>query len=498
MNSKLISTVQDTYQDLISHLVPDELKNWVYTSRGADLWVDGTDALLAIRQHYLPELTSDFSALCKTNSLELEFNKKNLYKILEIFDILSAKCCQERGNDFWELLGFGILLVYSCGGIPKITEGQLCIVNDTVLCLLSKSYRKLRFNSYNYGISFIGLDTHKSTYFRPEFGVFLLAPPVLIDDISPPRVQFYSISHELVHYFTFGDAYLRCFFNDEITNSLFLNAEETSCAFDLLLGKELVSHNHSLNLIDEFSNIETGAQRLAKQELLLSTGKNQEFMRIAEAKLKAKAQAYARSNSFIVKYIEELSTSNFQHLWIGDKALKLHASYYMNIKLNSNPIFNSFVSLIPPNSRCISNLIRSPSTSILDLEEAEFCGYTCQNLRVIFSFLSFLKLLIARAGEFAILADSKGLLSKSLLNDLARWAWGASEILSKSFQDSYFEDLENIYQYKETCLAQLAFVLEKHSFNDYQVKSIVQNISNPRVDFFSEAKVLINDVCIQK
>jgi hypothetical protein len=195
MNSRFLETIQKTYKDLVSRLVdPTNLEKWVYSLEGADLWVDGTDALLSLQEDTLYSIIFEFSELCETHALNLEFNQQNLYKILEIFDLVSTKVHLEDKNIyFWEVLGFGILLVYSCGGIPRITAEELCIVNDTVVCLLSNSYRKLRFNAYNSGVLFIGLEAHKSTYFRPEFGVFLLAPPVLINDIKPPRVQFYSV-----------------------------------------------------------------------------------------------------------------------------------------------------------------------------------------------------------------------------------------------------------------------------------------------------------------
>ena len=307
---KQISYLQ-VYKNLRNFFKPENT-NWYQTLLGADFWLDGFDILYNSNPEKVQILLEGLE--------NKGFQKDNF----EDFS-LALDFWEEQKKHFEEVdfLATGFSLCEAFGGTPKLWPCQIGVVNDTLAFLTSPSYRSIRIHAYNSGVKFLFVKDNREYLFRPDLRYFVVPQNFYVSDLKPERAQFYSISHELIHFWGFGDLYQGLHHSKDYTSYLLVNAEESCCSFDLSILKEFSQYNCTQNLVDEFCQIDTGIKNTQKKKLLENCKDSEKEQRDLEFSLKKRALSYlSEKNKYHFKEKISLPRSD---LWIGDLALKGHA-----------------------------------------------------------------------------------------------------------------------------------------------------------------------------
>jgi hypothetical protein len=336
----------ETYKYLTTHLNPKDL-SWINSSVGADLWIDGFDAIQNSNKESVKLcLKQIFTAHSALTQLDIY----SLIPLIDTWETLS----EEYTPDDW--LAAGITICEAVGGIPKLWPASKSIVNDTVAFLLSRSYRALRVHGYNLGVRFIFSDLPGEYLFRPDLRYFVIPKNFCAPDLSPQRAQFYFISHELVHFWNFADLYQSLFGPKDYTASMLLNAEEFCCAFDLHFLRELSEKNYAPNLIEEFCNIETGPTSKSKKNMLDACNKSTDEQIYLEKSLKMRAQNFLSEQT--VFRCQSTNSNHSAELWISDSAIQQHATKTEEyVDYLAHPIRQYYGALLPKNHRHLQTAI---------------------------------------------------------------------------------------------------------------------------------------------
>jgi hypothetical protein len=137
-SNKLAHSAREAYERL--RVLAADFSRWAATPTGADLWVDGLDAISSTPapafEVYLQHLVDGLgNARCEPG----EWNH-----FVAGCQLFLQHCRSDSEAAFWH----GLACVLSCfevsGGPPKISSTDVAIVNDTLLYLLSPQHRSIR------------------------------------------------------------------------------------------------------------------------------------------------------------------------------------------------------------------------------------------------------------------------------------------------------------------------------------------------------------------
>ncbi|HKH47583.1 MAG TPA: hypothetical protein VKM72_23240, partial [Thermoanaerobaculia bacterium] len=238
-----------------------EPDRWARSLVGGDLWVDGWRAVRSTDEHLFARYRDAFLDFCQQSGAAVRsLDEESLPSVLERFELFLEACAEANAGSFWPALAVGLALVQAVGGPPRIERSpEAAVANDSLLLIVSPSYRAIRCHAYNAGIATFCVPDSQVPVFRPELGHFLISPRYQVRH-EPPRVQFYTVNHDLSHLVLFGDAYLRPVGSPAMTAALLLNAEETCCTLDLVLARDLDRFGIELNALAELLRIESGSK----------------------------------------------------------------------------------------------------------------------------------------------------------------------------------------------------------------------------------------------
>ncbi|MFY9821643.1 MAG: hypothetical protein WAM82_09675 [Thermoanaerobaculia bacterium] len=415
--------LRDLHRDLRARAADPEA--WIYSALGADLWIDGLTAFRTVDEPTFDAyLEAYLGFAARAGDPIRSLNEGRPAALLGRFAPFLQACAEQGPRSFWPTLAVGLCLVRSLGGPPRLETGdELAILDDSLLFLVSPTYRGIRLAAYNTGLRTLAGRTGKSPTFRPEYGHFHLHPPSLID-AEPPRIPFYNYSHDLAHIVLFGDAYLRPVGTPETTASLLLNAEETVCTLDLVLAAELTRFGVHLHALTGLRKLESGS-KVGKPSVTVQAAGDPDRVRAYQVALKAAAQLHLGTRSTVTeRIVDSVDIPADLADWFDPLTQKMHASWAESLGRRVwHPVFQRLVSLLPPQPEHTANLLR-------------FCGETfssgrwieeplqepCREARQKGILLYRLRFLVIRAAEAAVQLSADGLASEALLEDLTRWA----------------------------------------------------------------------------
>ena len=417
-----------TYRDLLAQA--GDTDRWLQTPTGADLWIDGRVALLAAsRDDLFTRYTRAFLDFCERAGAPVRsLDREGLAALLGRLDPFLEACAGHGRDSFWPGLALGLALVHSLGGPPRIEVSGAATVNDTLALVLSPSFRALRFAGYNAGISTRFITERSAEVFRPELGYFLVTPPTLILE-ELPRTQFFNVGHDLIHIVLFGDAYIRPVGTPKMTAALLLNAEETACTLDLVLVGDLARFGVELQALAELVRIESGP-RSGRPSVTLRVSREGTGFTAYQAALKAASQALLTTCTPVSRRIGGgISIPPDLDEWFHPRSRATHAAWHEDLAERVwHPVFQRFVSLLPPVETHLENLLRftretwEPGQPVLD-EIPE----PCPAARAQGILLYRLRSLVIRAADIAVELDAAGSLTRALADDLMEWALAVIE-----------------------------------------------------------------------
>lgn len=323
---------------------------------GADLWVDGHDAIAStsslIFNHYLDLFCETHKQINKTSKIHFE-------SFFKTFDLLIHGIPKKDETIFMHVLAVGISTLHSLNGIPKLSAQKHAIVNDTILCLLSTQYRTIRFNAYNDGIT-IKFVRGKHESFRPELGTVVLGEPFITFNESFPTIQFYNLAHEVGHILFYSDCYLRRYGTKNDTTNLILNAEESLISLDLLMLNEIKEFGIQLHLIEAIENIDTGDYKSLKKTIVKASKDKKQIISYQKA-LKSFAQNELNNNRLIGDILSRnVRIPKDMFNWFGKRAIKKHIDGAIEIsdRLFQDNYYN-LLTLIPVNENKVNNVFKA-------------------------------------------------------------------------------------------------------------------------------------------
>lgn len=412
-----------TYRELSAQV--EDADRWLQTPAGADLWIDGRAALRSAGSKDLfARYTAAFLDFCaRAEAPVRSLDREGMAALLSRLDPFLEACAEHGGQAFWPGLALGISLIHSLGGPPRIEVSGGATMNDTVALVLSPSYRALRFAGFNAGVSIRYTAEQATEPFRPELGHFLITPPTLIQE-ELPRAQFFNVSHDLGHIVLFGDAYMRPVGTPEMTGALLLNAEETACTLDLVQARDLARFGVEVRSLTELLQIESG-QREGRPSVTLRVAREGTAFTSYQAALKASSQGYLTASSPVSRRIRQgVTIPPDLGDWFAAPAQKTHAAWHEDLADRVwNPVFQRFVSLLPPVESHLENLHRltrevwEPGQTVLDEIPEPSPAARAQGL-----LLYRCRFLVVRAAEAAAELAAAGALSAALDDDLLGWA----------------------------------------------------------------------------
>jgi hypothetical protein len=398
-------------------------ERWPYTRTGADLWIDGLAALQAADERiFTLYLDAFLDYAARAGSPVTALAAGGLASLLGLFEPFLLACAEHDPRSFWPGLAVGVCLVQAAGGPPRIEVSEAVVINGTLLVLLSPSYRGLRFTAFNEGIRTRALPGRKAPVFRPEHNFFFIAPPDLVE-AEPLRAQFYVVNHDLSHVVLFADAYLRPVGSPAVTASLLLNAEETACTFDLVLAAELLRFGVDLHAFAEMRRMEEG-WREGRGSVMERAGRGPESLASYQTALKSAAQHHLRRTSPLSARIAGAPVPPDLSGWFAPAAQKMHAVWSEKLADRVwNPLFQRFVSLLPPLPGHLENLVQfTHDTWRVGQQVAGGpVPEACAETRARSVVANRLRFLVIRAAELAVMMSKRGRVEPVLLEDLTAW-----------------------------------------------------------------------------
>lgn len=404
-------------------------EEWVGSPEGTDLWIDGLVALESVDERqfgrcldacldYFARLESPLDSLAG-DCLALR---------LEAFDAFLEASAEAGEGSFWQALAVGICLARALGATPRVVAPGTEVINDTLMVLLSPSYRSVRYASYNAGIRVLGTRGRKAPVFRPELGHFLVVPPVLLNE-QPPRFQFYTLNHDCAHIVLFEDTYLRPVGSPALTASLLLNAEETVCTIDLLLAREMRRFQVDFQAFQELIKLEVGRNQTGGElsSVLLRASEDEDDSIRYQIGLKAAAQRDLTLLSPLSRQIGSGAVPPEIHNWFHPDSQYTHAWWAEELAGRVwNPAFQRLVSLLPPLPGCLEGLLLSTRDVWRRGELTIRGGVPEPSPAVRRNGIAQrqLRFLVIRAAEAAVELEQKGAAPPPLLEDLTAWALG--------------------------------------------------------------------------
>lgn len=423
--------LREVHRDLRRRAADPEA--WIYSPVGTDLWMDGLATFRCVDEKLFDAYLKAFLELLdRTGSRPLEAGA--LAAVLAKFDLFLKALAAHDPRSFRPALAVGLSLVQAMGGPPRIeTGGELAILNDSLLFLLSPIYRGLRLSAYNAGLRTLARRTGKRPVFRPEYGHFRIQPPNLID-AEPPRIPYYNYSHDLAHIVLFGDAYLRPVGTPATTASLLLNAEETVCTLDLVHVTELTRFGVELHAVDTLKTIEAGPKQ-GRPSVTERVAQDAEEVNAYQAALKASAQSHlSTSTAAAERIVDSVEIPEDLSDWFHPLSQRNHASWSEKLGRRVwHPVFQRFVSLLPPDAGHAANVVRFCRETFTP---GEWIGGTIPEpdpeARAEGIVKHRLRFLVIRAAEVAVQLSDEGNAPEALLEDLTRWALGVVDDLVRA------------------------------------------------------------------
>ncbi len=313
---------------------------WESTPVGADLWVDGIDAVRntppSVFDAYVSALLELHRTLGRSTPLQLPTMREYLLTV----DTLLAFCAQ-RQEEMWPALAAGICVVHCCGGPPQlgVIGHELTIVNDTLMLLLSPTYRAIRFNAFNVGVT-VQLD-HGSApdWFYPETRSVRFGEKYFVaGDVS--RIQHYNVTHDLAHIVYFADCYIAVG-GSSADFSLLLNAEEFCCGIDLVLMSEIRRRGLVLNVMKEFRGVEPLDQPRTPMSVAEKACRNRRDIRRYQRGLRAVAQRISGADNDVARELLERGADcpDDIHGWVSTGAIDKHIRGTRDVQRRANGKF---------------------------------------------------------------------------------------------------------------------------------------------------------------
>lgn len=241
---------------------------WSTTASGADLWVDGFDAITSTDHRVFESYWNLYRRVLPDH--ESSETIPTRLECLVCGDIFLRHCRNAGADRFWPALAVQIAAFIATGGPPRLEAGHLSIVNDTILMILSRRYRHSRFLGFNRGVALSWMDEELDLdAFRPEQRALRVAGRILLKE-DPIRVQAYNINHDLAHIAFHSDLYLTPGRSRDEAARRFIRIEELCVSNDPLVLSDLLEWDIDLRMIDECSagtsNQPEAIQRLARDE----------------------------------------------------------------------------------------------------------------------------------------------------------------------------------------------------------------------------------------
>lgn len=332
-------------------------EEFLTTLEGGDLWIDGFNAIASTSPDLFSHYSDIFFAILENSSGLGYINSfKSVY---DTFDDIFANISNIELSTLYHFLSVGISAIYALGGLPKLSDTPYSIINDSVVSLLSKNYRNIRFRAFNDGVT---LDLSKSVdkdFFRPEFGVVSLGEPFVVFNTFP-LLQFYNFAHEAGHIVFFSDAYIKFLGKSDTNICLLLNSEESLISLDLIMLFEISSISQELYLIKLFETVETGDYQSNLKTIFKASSSNKNILKYQKA-LKAMAQKNLNIENPLSSILsEKVNIPNDIYNWFGLKAVNKHI---VGAKVISNRIhhdlFQELSSFIPLDTKKIMNVLEA-------------------------------------------------------------------------------------------------------------------------------------------
>lgn len=341
---------------------------WSETAIGGDLWVDGYDSLRSTSFELNKSYATVFLEVHQAFRHLSPFNTFSLKDYLDTFDHVISYYSGDPER-FWPMLAVGLAVINACGGVAISNPSHfICIINDSVMLLLSKSYRKIRFYAYNAGVILTVSPEREADWFHPELRKIHFGADYFIAG-SINKIQHYNVNHDLSHIILFGDAYLPMSYSDADTFSLLLNAEEYCCGIDLMIMHELWFHRIDLHVIREFRGIEPDKQAMTDESIAEKVAQDPNKIKIYQRALKAVAQCESKATSkFARKVVAQASTvPSDLHEWISRNALTKHINGTIEIvSRNREPLYAALTKSISRNTDHHANLLRAITEDCVD------------------------------------------------------------------------------------------------------------------------------------
>jgi hypothetical protein len=421
----------DAHRDLRAQAADRE--GWPYTRPGADLWIDGLTALRSTsRRLFAAYLDAFLDYAARTGLPAASPEGWGLAAALERFDAFLEGCAEQGETCFWHALTVGLCLVQAQGGPPRLEGSGAVVINDTLLTVLSPSYRSLRFTAFNTGARTLTQVGRKPPVFRPELNLVVFSQTDVVD-AEPRRVQFYVANHELSHLVLFADAYLRPVGTPAMTASLLLNAEETACNFDLVLAAELLRFGAGLHAFREMRRMEKG-WREEGVSVMERAGRSPEELAFYQRALKAAAQLHLETPSLLSSRIAQAPVPADLQGWFRPAAQKMHAIWHEGLAVRVwNPHFQRLVSLLPPLPGHLENLHRF-ARETWKVGQRALEGpipEPAAALRERNVLLHRLRFLVIRGAELAARMAKDGAPAEPFLDDLTGWALSVVEDVAR-------------------------------------------------------------------
>ncbi|WEK29602.1 MAG: hypothetical protein P0Y58_22320 [Candidatus Pseudomonas phytovorans] len=289
---------------------------------GADLWIDGYDALASTNSmlflHYLDIFESLYKEIARADVEQAT----GLYNAL---DSLLLVCAEAGEAEFMHALAVGICIASSHGVVPNIVSSQGVIINDTVVTLLSPNYRAIRLAAYNLGVVIRFQEEQDDRKFSPQsYRVYFGRPLAVKGRLW--KCQFYNVGHEAGHIVYFGDGYL-CRYGDQYeTAQAFLAAEESLIGVDLLIYSELARFGHNLHCLNEFGGIDIATGERFDQRVAIEVAQDKNLTPILQDLLRRVAlfELDVRLGRLPSKVCPDTEEFEILDKWVGYAARRKH------------------------------------------------------------------------------------------------------------------------------------------------------------------------------
>jgi hypothetical protein len=418
-------SVREAYEQL--RALADDFEGWCSSAIGADLWIDGVDAVRSTP----PRIFDAYLGAFIEFKARLKAQTRGWADELSRFDSFIEALAGRGPAPFLHGLAVGMALIRALGGVPLVAEKGVAVVNDTLLALCSPTYRTIRTAAYNAGIRAYPIDGEGGVEFRPEYSAFALHEPYLIRSLYPIRVQHFNVNHDLAHLAFFADCYIRPIGTEATTASLLLNAEEACCALDLRIVVELSRFDYPLHALEELRRIESG-QRKGLESVFAAVAQDPPIARRLERGLKAAAQRTLTQRSGLSRELAQREEPPPElDAWISERARRSHARYSTVLAARIHqPAFSALASLLPPSEDHHRNLIAASSREwdAMFPPEAPEPSLTQRERHVEIHRLRFL---VIRVAEVVAAAEREGAApSAAELDRLELWALDVADAVA--------------------------------------------------------------------